>query len=98
MFSGNITYKYYIISVEERNELLLQALCDVLVLVSSGQFSVLSLEEESSNNQSESSNEPGGSKNNEEEEPENKTDQSDTGESCRKKSRMDQELYHSNLR
>lgn len=69
-------------SVEESAELLQQALSDILIHVSSGDYTLLSLEEESqdSNNQSENSNE------------------SEAGESSCKKSRMDQELFHSKLR
>lgn len=82
-------------TVEEREELLLQALCDILILVGSSGYSVLSLEDEHSNNQSEDSNQPCAS--NEAEEG-RKNDQSETGESSCKKSRMDQELFHSKLR
>ncbi|KAL4222623.1 hypothetical protein ACF0H5_018664 [Mactra antiquata] len=69
-------------SAEESTELLHQALSDILIYVSSGDYTLLTLEEEStdSNSQSEQSN------------------QSEAGESSSKKSRMDQELFHSKLR
>ena len=73
----------------------IQALCDILILVGSEGYSVLSLENEQGNNQPEDSNQPGGSN---ESDKAKKNDQSETGESSCKKSRMDQELFHSKLR
>ena len=70
---------------EEAYEFLSKALGDILHDVSSGSFSVVSLDEEfrTSNNEQNSS---------------NNDNNSDTGESSCKRLRLDQELFHSQLR
>ncbi|XP_053373722.1 ubiquitin carboxyl-terminal hydrolase MINDY-3-like [Mercenaria mercenaria] len=82
LFSQRPVEDFSQVTVEESTELLLQALCDIFIHVSSGAYTILSLEQEScdSNNQSESSN------------------QSEAGQSSCKKSRLDQEMFHSKLR
>lgn len=70
------------VTVEESTELLLEALCDIFIHVSSGVYTILSLEQESANSSSQSEN----------------TIQNEAGESSCKKSRLDQEMFHSKLR
>ena len=76
---------YISIAGEEAYELLSKALGDILHDVSSGSFSVVSLDEQfqTSNDDSHTS---------------NKGNNSDTGESSCKRLRLDQEMFHSQLR
>ncbi|KAH3706078.1 ubiquitin carboxyl-terminal hydrolase MINDY-3-like [Dreissena polymorpha] len=81
------------VKTEESQSLLVSALCDVLMLVSTNGYSVLSLEAEPNSNNVQLEN--GSPSSNQDKDI---TDQSLEGESLCKRPRMDQMLFHSRLR
>ena len=80
-----MTHLKLLFTDEEAQELLTTSLGDILQEVSSGSFSVVSLDEQFQT----STNDPQSS---------NKGNNSDTGESSCKRQKLDQELFHSQLR